>query len=78
MCRPTTDARLMSKIINGGRTNLHEWVKQILKYYYEEQVVEGDTSINKTNAQLYANFHEGFVCIIPPILHNFLVDKGIG
>jgi hypothetical protein len=68
----------MHKIINGGRENLNEWVDRIVEDYIEDQAVEYRDSIQAIKKNLYMELHNGFLCIVPSLLHEFLLDKGVG
>lgn len=65
--------QLMHTLQNGGRTNLLEWVKQIVDDVCEEQAIdEGDSFYSIKN-----HFHDHFLCTISTLLFKFLIDKVI-
>lgn len=72
------DARLLLKLSNDRRTNLHEWLESILEDYCEEQVVEDQTSIERIKTIFYDDLHDSFFCTIPTLLHYFFLEKGAG
>jgi hypothetical protein len=77
MHKLTPDEKLMHKIINGGRTNLNEWFEKIMHDYIEEQAIEDRESVKTIKNKFYIELHDGFLCIVPSLLHKFLLDKGV-
>jgi len=65
-------------LINGGKTNLYDWVEKIAEYFCEEQVVEEHTSLDNVKTRFYNDLHENILCTIPMLLQKFLIDKGVG
>ena len=72
------EAKLLNKLINGGWTNLTEWVETICKELCEHGVTETYSSIQNIERQFYSDLHDNFLCILPVLLHKFLIDKGAG
>lgn len=72
------DARMLLKFSNSSRTNLYEWLESILEDYCEEQALEDCTSIEHIKARFYIDLDDGFLYVIPTLLHKFLIEKGIG
>lgn len=72
------EAKLLNKLINGGRTNLTEWVETICKEFCEEEATETYSSLQSIERQFYSDLHDNFLCILPVLLHKFLIDKGMG
>jgi len=68
------DEWLMSKFINEGQMNLHEWVEKTTDNYCEEQALEEWMLIAKIKDRFYDDFHDGFFCTIPTPLYKFLLD----
>ena len=62
---------------NGGRTNLLEWVKQIVDDFCEEQTIDKRASFDNIKDHFHDDFHESFLCIVPTLLFRFLIDKGV-
>jgi hypothetical protein len=58
--------------------NLHKWVERIVKDYITYRAIEDRTSLNTVKEKFYIDLHEGFVCIVPRLLHKFMLDKGVG
>jgi hypothetical protein len=76
MCKLTPDEKLMYKIFNGGRKNINDWLKIIVKYYIEDQVVEDRESVQIIKNKFYTVLHDEFLCTALSLLHKFLLDKG--
>ena len=72
------EAKLLNKLINGGRMNLTEWVETICKEFCEDKATKSYSSIQNIERQFYSDLHENFLCILPVLLHKFLIDKGMG
>ena len=63
----------MQKLCNGGRTNLSEWVKNIVDELFEEKVIKEHTFLNDTRYILHDDLHNYFLCTIPTLqiqVHN--------
>ena len=69
--------QLMHTLRNGGRTNLSEWVEQIVDNFYKEQAINERASFENIKIRFHDDFHESFHCIILTFLFKFLIDKGI-
>ena len=69
--------QLLHKITNGGRTNLSEWVENIIDNFCEEQAINERTSYDSIKDHFHDNFHESFLCTISTLLFKFLIDKGV-
>ena len=67
----------MHKLTNGGRTNLSEWVKNIIDNFCKEQAIDERTSYDNIKDLFHDNFHEIFLCTIPTLLFKILIDKGV-
>ena len=68
---------LLHKITNGGRTNLSEWVKNIIDNFCEEQAIDERTSYDNIKDRFHEDFHELFLCTILTLLFKFLIDKDV-
>jgi hypothetical protein len=44
----------------------------------KNQAIEERMSVNKVKEIFYKDFHDEFFCIMPTLLHKFMLDKGIG
>jgi hypothetical protein len=77
MRRLIPDENLMQKIINGGRTNLNEWFENIVQDYIKEQSIKYRESVKTIKNKLYTELHDEFLCIVPSLLHKFLLEKGV-
>ena len=62
---------------NDGRTNLSEWVEQIVDDFWEEQAIDERASFDNIKSLIHGDFHESFLCTIPTFLFKFLTDKGV-
>ena len=69
--------QLMYMLWNGGRTNLSEWVEQIVDDFCEEQVIDERASLDNIKIRFCDGFHESFLCTIPTLLFKFLIYKGV-
>ena len=69
--------QLLHKLTNGGRTNLSEWVENIIDKFCEEQAIDERTSYDSIKDRFHDDFHESFLCTIPSLLFKFLIDKGV-
>ena len=69
--------QLLHKLTNGGRTNLLEWVENIIDNFCEEQAIDERTSYDSIKDQFHDDFHESFLCTIPTLLFKFLIDKDV-
>jgi hypothetical protein len=74
----TPDEKLGLKLINGGRTNMHDWLERIIEDYISEQAIEDRTSLNKIKEKLCIELHNGFFCTVLTPLHKLLLNKGLG
>ena len=66
----------MQKLRNSGRTNLYEWLENVLNDLCEEQAIEDRTSLEEVEHKFYIDFHEGFLFSIPTLLYKFLIENG--
>ena len=57
---------------------MSEWFKEIVDGFYEEQVVEDRTSVETIKEKFYTDLTEQFLCSLPTLLFNFLIEKGVG
>ena len=69
--------QLLHKLTNGGRTNLSEWVENIIDNFCEEQAIDERTSYDRITDHFHENFHASFLCTILTLLFKFLIDKGV-
>ena len=67
----------MHMLRNGGRTNLLEWVEQIVDDFCKEQAIDERASFDNIKNRFHDEFHESFLCTIPTLLFKFLIDKGV-
>lgn len=72
------EAKLLSKLINGGRTNLTEWVESICQEFCEDEAAETYSSLQRIESHFFSNLHDSFFCLLPVLLHKFFVKKGVG
>ena len=57
---------------------MSEWFEKIADDFCEEQVVEDRTSVETVKEKFYTNLTEQFLCSLPTLLFNFLIEKGVG
>ena len=76
--KATKYQQLLENLIRGGRTNLLEWFEKITDKFYEEQAIEERTSVETIQKKFYKDLTEQFLCSLPPLLFNFLIEKGVG
>ena len=69
--------QLMHKLTNGGRTNLSEWVENIIDNFCEEQAIDERALYDNIKDHFHDDFHESFLCTILTLLFKFLIDKGV-
>lgn len=69
--------QLLHKLTNGGRTNLSEWVENIIDNFFEEQAIDERTSYDNIKYHFHNHFHESFLCTIPTLLFKLLINKGV-
>ena len=69
--------QLLHKLTNSGRTNLSEWVENIIDNFCEEQAIDETTSYDNIKDHFHDDFHENFLCTILTLLFKFLIDKGV-
>ena len=69
--------QLFHKLTNNGKTNLSEWVKNIINEFCEEQAINERTSYDSIKDQFHDDFHESFLCTIPTLSIKFIIDKGV-
>ena len=67
----------MHTLQNGGRTNLLEWVEQIVDDFCEEQAIDERASFDNIKDHFHNDFHESFLCTVSTLLFKFLIGKGI-
>ena len=72
------EAKLLSKLINGGRTNLSEWVEGICQELCEDEATESYSSVQNVERQFYSKLHDNLFFMLPMLLHKFLIEKGVG
>ena len=63
--------QLMHMLTNSGRTNLSEWVENIVDNFCKEQPIDERASYNNIKDHFHDNFHESFLCTIPNCCLNF-------
>ena len=80
MKKPTDpeEAKLLRKLVNGGRTNLTEWVESICKEFCEDEATETYSSLQSIESQFFSDLHDNFLYLLPVLLHRFLINKGMG
>ena len=69
--------QLMHTLWNGGRTNLSEWVEQIVDEFCEEQAIDERASFDNIKDRFHDDFHESFLCTVTTLLFKFLIDNGV-
>ena len=67
----------MYTLQNGGRTNLSEWVEQIVDNFCEEQAIDERDSFVSIKNRFHDEFHERFLCTIPTLLFKILIDNDV-
>ena len=55
-----------------------EWFEKIADEFCEEQAVEERTSVETIKNKFYTDLNEKFLCSLPTLLFNFLIEKGLG
>ena len=73
----TKKQQFLEKLIQGGRTNLSEWFEKIVDDFCEEQAVKDRTSVETVKEKFYTDLVEQFMCSLPTLLFNFLIEKGL-
>ena len=78
MRKPTDpeEAKLQSILINGGQTNLLEWVETICQEFCEDEATETSSSLQSIQSQFFSDLHDSFFCLLPVLIHKFLIEKG--
>ena len=71
------EAKLLSTLINGSWTNLTEWVESICKEFCEDEAAETYSSLQSIESQFFSDLHDSFFCLLPVLLHKFLIEKGV-
>jgi hypothetical protein len=74
----TPDEKLGLNFSNVGRTNLHDWIEIILESYISKQAIEDEMPLDKIKENIYTQLHDRFFCMVPKLLHKFLLNKGVG
>ena len=69
--------QLLHKLTNSGRTNLSEWVENIIDNFCKEQAIDERMSYDSIKDHFHDDFHESFLCTILTLLFKFLIDKGV-
>ena len=69
--------QLLHKLTNGGRTNLSEWVENVIDNFCEEQAIDERTLYDNIKYHFHDDFHKSFLCTIPTPLFKFLIEKGV-
>ena len=67
----------MHTLQNVGRTNLTEWVYQILDDFCEEQAIDERDSLDSIKNHFHDDFHKIFLCTILTLLFKILINKGV-
>ena len=77
MRKPTDpeEARLLSKLVNGGRTNISEWVESICHDFCEDEAIQTSSSLQSIQNQFFSELHDNFFCILPVLIHKLLIEK---
>ena len=75
--RQAQHRQLMHMLPNGGRTNLAEWVEQIVNEFCEERAIDERSSFDSIKNHFHDDLHEIFLYTIPTSLFKFLIKKGI-
>ena len=70
------EAKLLNKLINGGRTNLSEWVETMCQEFCEDEVTETSSSLQIIQSQFFSDLHDSFFCLLLVLIHKFLIEKG--
>ena len=71
------EVKLLSKLINGGWTNLTEWVESICQEFCEDEATKTSTSLQSIESQFFSDLHDSFFCLLPVLLHKFLIEQGV-
>jgi hypothetical protein len=69
--------QLLQKLKDSGRTNLSEWVENIVDNFCEEQAIDERASYDSVKDHFHDDFHKSFLCTILTLLFKFLIDKGV-
>lgn len=64
-------------LLNGGRTNLSEWVVQIVNELYKERAIDERASFDNVKSHFHEDLHEIVFCTISTLLFKLLIDKGV-
>ena len=72
------EEKLLSKLVNGGRTNLTEWVESICKEFFEDEATKTYSSLQSIESQFFSDLHDSFFYLLLVLLHKFLIEKGVG
>ena len=57
---------------------MSKWFEKIDDDFCEEQVVEDRTSVEIDKEKFYTYSTEQFLCSLPTLLFEFLIEKGVG
>ena len=57
---------------------MSELFEKIADDFCEEQAVEDRTSVETVKEKFYTDLTEQFLCSLPTLLFNFLIEKGVG
>ena len=72
------DKKLLSKLINRGRTNLCEWCEKLDHDFIQENSIEEFVFVDELKKIFYNNLTDQFPCALLTIMFKFLIDKGVG
>lgn len=67
----------MHKLNNRVCTNIFEWVENIIDDFIKEKYIEEKTSFNDMQRIFHNDILEIFLYIVPILVHNFFIDKGV-
>ena len=69
--------QLMHMLTNGGRTNLSEWVENIVDNFCEEHAIDERASYDSIKDHFHDDFHESFLFTILTLLFKFLINNRV-
>ena len=68
---------MISKLINGRRTNLYEWCEKLVDDLSQECAIKEWVSIDDADKIFYNDLTELFLCALPIVLFKFLIERGV-
>ena len=67
----------MHTLRSGGRTNLSEWVENIVDIFCEEQAIDERVSYANIKDRFHYDFQKIFLCTVLNLFFKILIDKGV-